>query len=218
MAIKHHPDLSTLMSCAAGSQPEAFAAVMASHIAMCPECSRELKTMELIGTSLFEDLAPSKLDRSAPVVSARAGEEGETSAPARGVAIESKGDVPPPLVALLGDDLENVPWKRLAPGVWHYPVPLSEGAEGDLRLLKVAPGVALPEHGHGGEELTLLLKGSYRDALGEYHEGDVADLDVDVEHRPVADPEEGCICLVASDQKAKFKGIIARLMQPWTGM
>ena len=54
MTITHHPAPESLMSCSAGSMPEAFAAVMASHIAMCPDCRKELSVMEQIGTVLFE--------------------------------------------------------------------------------------------------------------------------------------------------------------------
>jgi anti-sigma factor ChrR (cupin superfamily) len=34
----------------------------------------------------------------------------------------------------------------------------------------------------------------------------------------VADAATGCICLIASEKKARFKGIIARLMQPFIGV
>jgi putative transcriptional regulator len=215
MTIRHHPDISTLMSCAAGSQPEAIAAVMAAHISMCPACAAELRKLEEIGAALFEGLEPSTVTRSAPVAAARSGEGMD----ARTVAARAGGgDVPAPLVALVGPRLAGIPWKKLAPGVWHYPLPLSEGAEGDLRLLKVAPGKALPEHGHGGTELTLLLEGSYHDKVGEFRTGDVADLDEDVEHQPIADKDTGCICLVASERKARFKSFFARLVQPLIGI
>jgi putative transcriptional regulator len=76
----------------------------------------------------------------------------------------------------------------------------------------------VPEHGHGGAELTLVLTGSYSDATGRYHRGDVADLDEDVEHQPVVDPDGPCICLIASETKAKFRGMLARLLQPIIGV
>lgn len=214
MSINHHPDVSTLMSCAAGSQPEAIAAVMASHIAVCPDCARELRKMEAIGAALFEDVAPQGVACGAPVIAARAREAHDDASghPLTG------GDVPFPLVPHVGRRLSGVKWKRLAPGVWHYPLPLSEQAKGTLRLVKVEPGRAIPDHGHGGEELTLVLDGSYHDSLGTYRRGDVADLDDDVEHQPVADSVEGCICLIASEHKVKFRGFIARLVQPFVGL
>ena len=214
MKISHHPDVSTLMSCAAGSQPEALAAVMASHISMCPKCAADLRTMDDIGLALFEDLTPVPLSQDAPVVAARANEAGD-DAPA---SKQGAGDVPAPLVPVIGERLDNVPWKRLAPGLWHHEVPLSPGARGQLRLIKVAPGVRMPDHGHHGTELTLLLKGSYRDKFGHFQTGDMADVDDEAEHQPIADAKEGCICLIASEGKARFKSLIARLVQPIIGM
>lgn len=216
MAIKHHPDIAMLMSCSAGSQPEVFAAVMASHLAMCPQCAREVQRMEEIGAALFDTLPAERVGGAAPLAAARAR---EADNPETIESIPTKSDIPFPLAgALRVTDLDQVPWKRLAPGIWHYPLTLSEGAHGDLRLIKVAPGKELPEHGHGGEELTLLLRGSYRDEIGVFRRGDVADLDDSVEHKPIADPVEGCICLVATEKQARFKGLIARILQPFTGM
>lgn len=216
MAITHHPDISMLMSCSAGSQPEVFAAIMASHLAMCPSCQRDVRRMEEIGATLFEALPPAPVDAAAPVVTARANEadDGDVRRPATRV-----GDIPYPLAEALGiSDLDRVPWKMLAPGIWHHQLPLTKGAKGDLRLVKVAPGKQIPEHGHGGEELTLLLRGSYRDEFGHFQRGDVADLDDSVEHKPIADPKDGCICLIATERQARFKGLIARILQPFTGM
>lgn len=216
MTINHHPDISMLMSCAAGSQPEAMAAVIAAHLAQCPACAREVGRMSRIGAALFGDIDAAPLVSDAPIAAARATEAGPDAPP--GAASPALADVPAHLVPLLGPSLDDVPWQCLAPGIQHCPVPLSEGAKGDLRLIRVGPGKALPEHGHGGEELTLVLRGSYADALGVFRTGDVADLDEETEHRPVADARDGCICLVASDGKARFKGLIARLMQPLTGL
>jgi putative transcriptional regulator len=214
MAIKHHPDISTLMSCAAGSQPEALAAVVACHLARCPACAAEVKRMAEIGVALFDKLEPAKMSQDAPLIAARSG-EALSDAEHRHAA---GGDVPYPIADKVGGDLDRIPWKRIGPGLWHYPIPLSANAKGDLRLIKVAPGKELPEHGHRGEELTLLLQGSYHDEFGTFQTGDLADLDDEAEHRPVADEMTGCICLIASERKARFKGLIARLVQPFLGI
>jgi len=76
----------------------------------------------------------------------------------------------------------------------------------------------MPDHGHGGAELTLVLDGAYSDVTGRYCRGDLQDVDETVEHSPVSDPSLGCVCLIASETKAKFKGVVGRLLQPWTGM
>ncbi len=210
MKITHHLDDATLMSCAAGSQPEALAAVVSSHLAVCPRCRAELKQHTLIGEALFESLDSEPVTRGAPVVALHGGE-----ATAEDSAL---CDMPAALHAALNGRFDDVPWRRIAPGVWQCPISLSAVAKGDLRLVKVAPGTRLPEHGHGGSELTLILDGSYTDELGTFQRGDVADLGDDVEHRPIADSVQGCICLAASDEKPRFTGMFARMLQPLAGL
>lgn len=218
MAIAHHPDVSTLMSFAAGTLPEPLAAVVAAHLDMCPLCAREVRLMERLGGALVERLPEAAMSTGVPSVSDAPRLAAAPASADLEVAPLGSSSMPRPLAKLLGTDLDHVAWKRLGYGVWHYPLALSPGVGGDLRLLKVAPGMAMPEHGHGGSELTLMLRGSYSDKIGTFRSGDVADLDEDVEHQPVADRVEGCICLIASERKARFRGILARLVQPFTGI
>ncbi len=211
MKITHHPDASTLMSYAAGSLPEPLSAVVTVHLAMCASCRADHEAMDELGAMLIDALQAdgppagliSELPARVSEVAAVAGEEA-----AAGSALE----------AVIGGTLSDVKWRRIGIGVWHCPLPLSQGASGDLRLLKVAPNQAMPEHGHGGSELTLLLDGAYDDVLGRFTVGDVADLDDTVEHRPISDRESGCVCLIASEKPAKFRGVIARMLQPITGI
>lgn len=214
--ITHHPDLSTLMCCAAGSQPEAFAAVVASHLSLCPECCKEVRRMQEIGVALFDKLEPVAVQCEAPVVAARASEADIETAPAATPNPARLGTgVPSPLAHCISCNLEDVDWRWAGPGIWVCPIGLShDGCSGDLRLIKVAPGRTLPEHSHAGAELTIVLKGAYSDQTGTYREGDVADLDENTVHMPVACPEQGCICLMASQGKPKPGSVLARFLRP----
>ena len=213
MNISHHPDDSTLMFYAAGTLAEPLSAVVCAHLAMCRHCAGEVRRMEHIGAVLMNTLEPASLSRPAPQMALRA-MEADVAAPHQEPAAE--GDIPTPLRHMLGARIDDVRWKRLGPGVWNVRLRTQRGG-GDLRLLRVEPGRAMPEHGHGGTELTLILRGSYRDEFGIYHPGDVADLDSDAEHRPVADEKLGCICVIASERRARFKSLVARIFQPLTG-
>jgi putative transcriptional regulator len=216
MSIQHHPDPATLMSYAAGSLPEPLAAVVACHNALCPVCRADMAWLDEAGAALVDALPRIAVGTPAPTVPST-----DASAPRAATASSSPaagGDVPAPLVARVGTRLDAVAWKRLAPGIWHWPLPLSPGVSGDLRLIKVAPGLTMPEHGHGGQEMTLLLAGAYTDRVGRFARGDVSDLDADTEHQPVADADAGCICLIASEKPARYKGWIARLLQPLVGI
>ncbi len=213
MKITHHPDDSTLMFYAAGNLAEPLSAVVCAHLAMCPRCVREVRAMERVGVVLLDRLGPAALSRPVPQMALRA-MEAEVAA-TRGKP-DLEGDIPVPLRHLLGARIDDVCWKRLGIGIWNVALTTQTG-RGDLRLLRVGPGRAMPEHGHGGTELTLILRGSYRDEFGTYEPGDLADLDDEFEHRPIAHPELGCICVIASERPARFKNFIARLIQPLTG-
>ncbi len=218
MKIHHHPDDATLLSYAAGALPQSLSAVVATHLAMCPRCRHEVREMEQLGGVMLEGLEGSGVVRSTQAgLAPRTMDLGDFDR-AGEIAVEERVGLPGPLGRLVGLDLADIPWRRLGFGVWHYPLPLAGEAGGDLRLLKVGPGRVMPEHGHSGSELTLLLEGSYRDEIGEFRVGDVADLDDEVEHSPVSHPQTGCICLIASEGRARFKGVLARMVQPLTGM
>jgi putative transcriptional regulator len=213
MSITHHLDDATLMSFAAGSLPAALSAVAAAHVAMCTRCRHEVAGLERVGGALLAELSPATLERAEPPPSAATSLMEVTQQRKMDV---SDRDVPKPLARILGSGLDAVRWHRLGLGVWHHRLAVSGG--GELGLLKVAPGYVVPEHGHGGSELTLVLRGAFHDATGRYGPGDVADLDETTEHKPVADPGPECICLVASEKPARFRGLIARLLQPLHGL
>ena len=63
------------------------------------------------------------------------------------------------------------------------------------RLLKLPAGWRAPEHSHGGDEITLVLQGSFRDEVSRYAAGDVCHAASGHLHRPVVDGDEDCICL-----------------------
>ena len=212
-AIMRHVDAATVMSFAAGTLAEPLAAVVAAHVSMCEECRAELDNMELMGTALMGTVVGG--DTRAPVPARPDDAEAPPVASHRSA---HDGRLPEPIARGYGITFDSIPWKRLAPGVWHHRLALSDGAEGDLRLLKIAPGREMPDHGHGGTELTLVLDGANGDETGEYCRGDIQDVDEEIEHKPVADTVMGCVCLIACESPARFKSLVGRLLQPWTGM
>ena len=208
MTITHHLDDATLMSFAAGSLPNTLAALAAAHVSMCPRCQRELRMLERIGGALMAGLTPAVLDRSQPAMPER------TFLPT--AALTAASEIPAPLVALVGGGLDQVRWRWIGPGLWHRPLRIR--GKGSLQLIKAAPGASVPEHTHGGSEITLVLRGALIDSTGRYAPGDVADVDEDVAHTPVADAQAGCICVIANERPTRFRGLLARLMQPWHGL
>ena len=203
MGIERHPDVVTLITCAAGSQPEALCAVVAAHICICPECLAELRKMELVGEALFSSLPPAVLDKHSPLQTVV---EPAEVAVERLRAVDAGSEVPRTLRHVLGTELDAVPWVTVAPGIQQHVIPLSAGARGDLRVLMLAAGASISQHGHQGEELTLVLRGACQDAFGVYFAGDLMDLDDEAHHEVRADSKRGCILIVASEHQPKFAG------------
>jgi putative transcriptional regulator len=203
--INRHPDAATLLSFAAGDLPEPLAAAVSAHAWMCGECRGELRDMELIGAALLD--ASAALGAADGRV-ATPGMPKELLTPERDSPGRKKVEdhLPAPIARRYGLAFDHIPWERLGPGVWQHRLALSPGVKGELYLLKLAAGCKLPVHGHVGSELTLVLAGAFADATGEYHRGDVQDLDDETEHQPVADRDLGCICLIASERPPRLRG------------
>lgn len=220
MSILHHLDDATILRYASGDLDEAFMIVVATHLAMCGGCRRAVQVAEEIGGELIEHIEPvdmpletfyqleRKLDGEAGPARPDPGEPGA-------VFGES---VPLPLRSKISNDIDELDWKFVAPGIARYRILEPDGDHGALYMLRIAPGKAVPEHGHGGAEMTLVLSGAYRDVIGRFGPGDIADLDEHVEHQPVVEAEAPCICLVATEAPTRFKGLFSRMLQPLTGI
>lgn len=217
MNATYHPSDDILMSYAAGSLDEPTSILIATHLALCPVCRKQVSKAESIGGQLLNDVEPSKIDDGAlDAVLARLDDgEGETitvSVP------ESAGDdslnLPRPLKDYVNGSAKNLPWRWLGPGVHYAPIaPQANGPK--VGLLRIAPGTRVPMHGHSGNELTMVLAGGYSDSTGSYKRGDVEYADDDLTHQPVADEGEECVCLVVTEGVLQPTGLIAKLVQPF---
>ena len=65
--------------------------------------------------------------------------------------------------------------------------------------------------------MTLVLHGSFADEVGRFQSGDLADLDPSIQHQPVADTDAHCVCLIATDARLRFTGVLRRMLQPLVG-
>ena len=225
MNIKHHPDDASIVAYAAGTLDEAFAVLVSCHLEACSHCRETLKTAELIGGAMLDnsDDAPvsdGSFGRLLEKISvSEASRLPQTTLPEKQrPKRENWQKMPSALQHYVGGTLDEIKWKRVGPGVWQNPISLSSPAESSLRLLRIASGKSVPEHGHGGQEMTLIISGAYNDKIGHFGPGDVADLDDHVEHQPHVVSDEDCICLAATEAPTRFKSLASRLLQPLIGI
>ena len=205
-AITHHIPDSMIAAYASGNLPHPFAVVVASHLSLCSECRAALGAHQAVGGALLE---------SADHVDVSGGMKAslmdllDEPAP-RDPVFERKGIYPGPIMEELQG--RQIRWRKLGMGVKQSI--LSESAAGSTRLLYIPAGQAVPDHSHNGLELTLVLQGSFSDDTGRFGVGDVEIGDQDLEHTPVADAGDPCICLAATDAPLRFNALIPRLLQP----
>jgi putative transcriptional regulator len=211
MKIKHHLSDELLMAYSAADLPEAFSLVIAAHLSMCDECRARSMAFDALGGAVLDDQAIEMSDGSLEACLARI--DTLPQANARSLR-RSEGILPAPLLDYVGGGLDAVKWRPLGMGVRQSI--LRTGDKGaSARLLYIPAGSAVPDHGHNGLELTLVLQGAFRDEQDRFGRGDVEIADPSVEHTPVAEAGEVCICLAATQGPLRFNALLPRLAQPF---
>lgn len=210
--VKHHISDELLMGYAAGVLPQAFDLVVATHVSLSDEARARLESFEAVGGAVIDhvDTAPveedslaetlAKIDSMTPVTP-------KTPQP---------GVFPAPLREIVGGDEDSVTWRSIGMGAKQCV--LQSDKDASVRLLFIPAGQAMPKHSHRGTEMTLVLKGAFSDEDGRYARGDIEIANEEVDHSPIAEAGEDCICLVATNAKLKFNGILPRIAQPFLGI
>ncbi len=201
MTVQHHLDIATLMSCSAGSQPEALAGVIASHLAVCPRCCEQLRKLSCVGDVLLATLPPVAVAQSVPKPPALDSERrSQPSVGSSGALSESERVLDATMQSVLANRGSRLEWHDLAPGVRAAAIQLSPTARGHLSLVALTPGSKLPDQTHASARLTFVVEGNYHDERGTFGPGDVADFDDRAILPLVAGADTGCLCLIASDR------------------
>ncbi|NCO22453.1 MAG: transcriptional regulator [Rhodobacterales bacterium] len=210
--INHHLSDQLLIGYAAGALPEAFNLVVATHISLCDECRARLGSFETVGGCLLDSGPAASVASDALVNTLKLIAEGPKEPPK--VSRNRAGNVfPTPLHDYAGSDLSAVRWRPMGGGVRQARLATSGAAT--ARLLYIPGGTHIPDHGHRGTEMTLVLQGAFRDETDRFGRGDIEIADQQMQHTPVAEPGAACICLAATDAPLKFNSLIPRIAQPF---
>lgn len=211
MTIRHHLSDQLLMAYSAGELPEAFNLVVATHVSLCDECRARMAAYDAVGGAVIEEGDVAEMSE-ASLMACLNKIETMPQANARR-PLKRSGIFPAPLADYVGGGPEKVKWRSLGMGVKQ--AILRTGKDASARLLYIPGGQAVPDHGHRGLELTLVLQGAFRDETDRFGPGDIEIADEAMQHTPVAEEGEVCICLAATDAPLKFNAIIPRLAQPF---
>lgn len=204
--ITHHVPDAMLAAYAAGSLPKPFALVVACHVSLCMQCRAAQEAHQSIGGAVLEmaDETPVSSDLKTRMLARL--DDTVTPDPVH----RRSGILPGPVMEALKGRAPR--WKSLGMGVRQDII--VAGESGSARLLHIPPGQAVPDHGHNGLELTLVLQGSFSDETGRFAVGDLEIADEDLDHTPIAGPGAACVCLAATDAPLRFRAFMPRLLQP----
>jgi putative transcriptional regulator len=211
--IRHHITDNLLMGYAAGALPRAFDLVIATHVSLSDDARARLAGYEAIGGAILEDVDAVELgDESLDLTLTRI-----KGMPASEISpTTTRGIFPSPLQAAVGGGVDAVKWRSLGMGTRQCVLHADKDAS--ARLLYIPAGQAMPQHSHRGTEMTLVLQGAYRDESDRFARGDIELADQDMNHTPVAEAGEDCICLIATDAPLRFSGLLPRIAQPFLGI
>lgn len=203
----HHPDEELLLQYAAGNLTGGRALIIATHLAYCRVCRGHVAAAEVVGGEMLENEA------GADVASAQEPPAADLGDPqfAKTVQETHFAFAPNHLRTLLQDSGEK--WINVWFGVKELPIP---GFTPVARLLWIPAGRRMPRHDHQGEEMTLVLKGSFTDATGRFAAGDLQVGLPGLDHQPHAGTESDCVCLVVEQGGLKLSGWLGRLVA-WRG-
>jgi putative transcriptional regulator len=215
--VRHHPAEDLLIDYATGALGEAEGLVVATHLALCPDCRATVAAYEAMGGAMLDGIAPepvggdlldrvmARLDETPPAPIRRAA--------ARPAAAGRTPMIPRPLRDYVGGDLGDVAWKPVMRGLDEHRIACPGGAK--VRLMRIRAGVSMPQHTHKGREMTLVLAGGFTDDTGHFLRGDLSLTDGTVDHVPTADDDGDCVCLAITDAPLRLTGPIGRLFNPF---
>jgi putative transcriptional regulator len=215
--VTHHPSEDMLWDYYRGALKPGLDLVVRSHLELCSHCHDDLVLFHAIGSAMLDevegiavsdtalDLALARIERPDTPVP-----EAPVKAPRKAPAFLDGVDLPQ---TLKGAHIHGRHW--VAPGVWLARVDVAGAGKSPTYLLRVPPGMAMPEHTHRGRETTVVLKGRFSDSKGEYKVGDFVCCDDDDCHSPAVAADGDCICLIAQESPIVPMTWLGRILQPF---
>lgn len=227
--VKYHPDTRFLTDYAAGSLPESQAMCVAAHLHYCPSCRSHIRDLTEVGTALFMEQSPAEVSAgSFEQVMAKLAQAEKSTVPETAVAANESpasdakqekvdtetAELPRAIRKMTRGSLENLNWRNLGK-TFRYSTIRTGDTQRESSLLEIKAGGEIPRHHHGGDEITVVLKGSFSDQEDRYHVGDYIVRTRGETHTPVASQDEDCLCLTTLDSPIVMNNWFYRMLMPF---
>lgn len=212
----NHPGEELLWDYHRGALMPGVALTIATHLDRCPHCRSDLRVFDCVGGAMLDQMDGIEMSASAlDLALARIERPEEAPAvrkPVRHPAFLQGFELPQSLRHAV---IKDRYWA--APGVWMAPVQVEGAPKGSKTyLMHVKAGMTMPVHSHRGRETTVVLKGRFTDAAGEYGAGDFMTILDDDAHAPaVPEGDEDCLCLIAQEAAIVPHTWLGKLLQPF---
>jgi putative transcriptional regulator len=209
-----HPNDELLASYSAGSLPLSQALCISTHLEHCPDCLRELRSLNRVGSELMQQLQPAPGSEDLKQRLFERLDNLSEAAPQNDVDNVRDASVPRCLRQFVKNGYRDLSWRPVSAHI--QSVELCRDSNGaKVELLRIKPGGSAVTHTHMGDEYTVVLEGSFSDDDGLYGKGDFVLREKNEEHRPVATQDRECICLAVTEGPIQFTGFISRLLNPF---
>ena len=212
--IRRHPEHELLMEYSAGTLSLAPCISVTAHLQFCSDCRSAVDSLQALGGRLLESgeqvpVSDELLDQvlqclDKPEVTRPRSERPACSDPAA-------RDLPQYVRGLL--PAGNLSWRKLTKSLKVAPVNVGETCY-ELALHRISAGGKAPHHDHRGQEITVVLKGSFSDEDGVYQPGDFLVREPGDQHRPMAASNGDCICLSVLAAPIRLTGL-KRVLNPF---
>jgi|TARA_B110000116_G_scaffold272075_1_gene295081 putative transcriptional regulator len=217
MSINQHPSSEWLSAYSAGSLSLSQSLCVAAHMESCSVCQQTFARLNQLGGELITELNPaigSTLNFEQLMDSINKQESAAEQKVGTALPISKpRGSIPLCLRKFIPVDYDHLQWSRISPSIQSTQLCQDYGGS-KVELLRIKPGGSAPTHTHLGDELTVILEGSFSDEKGIYRAGDFLACDGSNTHTPVASKDRDCICLVVSEAPLQFTGWFTRLFNP----
>ncbi len=221
--VTFHPDSRFLTDFSTGSLPLSQSLCVSAHLHYCGKCRARVQQLTDVGSHLFNRLTPEHQEDDSFEALMQRIEQEEAADPPASVSppldrVENRRDplvgrMPAALSRLFQQGMDALNWVQLGGSLRIAPVDLGAD-ERETAIYDIRAGGQMPEHEHRGEEITVLLKGSFSDREGHYSQGDFVVRNAGEPHQPTATQDTDCVCLVSVERPVRSRALFYRLLEP----
>jgi len=218
--VNHHPAPELLADYVSGAMALSHSLCVAAHLEFCSACRQHVNKLTRVSAHYFEtqavpEINPQENAELKDKVLAMLDDDNDErvvydSAPQKSgsesFALKTLGQ-------FIKQRYDELQWSRVSPSI-KLTTLLHDKNGSQIALSRTRPGGKMPHHSHTGDEITVVLEGSFSDEGGVYRRGDFIYRDAKDKHTPVVTKDAECICLMVLDAPIQFTGFFTRLLNP----